>query len=1164
MKATRAGRAVILTLALAIFASVLWAGLALAVVGPPSVSGVTVSQVTETTARLQGAINPSEREVEAYFFEYVTQASFEASGFVAASKTPSGALPSGKEAVAVSAQIGGLTPGVTYHVRLFAKNKKGETEGPALAFSTFVTPPPFGSCPNDSFRGSSPSGALPDCRAYEQASPVDKNSGDLIGSIDRAKTSVNGDRVSFQAYAPIPGAEGAQEFAPPYLATRSAGQWSTQGLQPPQQGSQNANVIGWTPDFSHSYAWARLQLAGEPEVTALLDRDNRDGSTTTIVPHTADISEPKIPGSTDDGSIVFFEQSGLSGLPPLTPEGAKEKHNLYVWDRETGAYRLAGALNDGNAPPGGTSAGAEIGAEFGAYTRDQHAMSTDGSKVYFTAWGPSQLYLRQNPTEPQSPLNEGKCASPALACTFHVSASQRTVKGPDPAGPQRAEFMGASADGSMAFFTSSEMLTDNANTGPEQPPAQIGRAKIGESKGEEVKADFITTHAVGVAVSPDGEYIYWADPSTGNIGREKLNGEGLPTKKPESEYITPGPVEFDVEYKTGSEEKEIAHDHVSSPTHPRYVAVDSEYVYWTNTADGKDHHGTIGRAKIGAGGSVEVKPQLIIGASKPQGIAINTSHIYWADNNTGSSPSIARAELDGNGVQERFCDHCGNGTEYFGVALSESHVYFIGHLSGLHDSYVYSFPLEGGSVDGFIYLGHDKAQGVTADGSHVYWSVRDAQGGDGKNTPLQPSAIGRAAFSDFAGPGGCALRPTCEVEFVVPEGDLGGLASDGKRLYWSVNGEGAANPGNDLYRYEAATGKLSDLTPDSNPADANGAEVQGVLGSSEDGAYVYFAANGVLAEGASPGSCPAGKCNLYLDHEGQIEFIAPLNGSGDRDNWSPNARRGGTPGALKTSRISADGRTLLFTSSEKLTAYENAGTPELYRYRVGDPNPILCVSCNPTGLAPSGVPMLGSIHPALVASLAPAAVLSRNLSADGNRVFFETPEALVPSDTNGAAGCPLLSDKIVSTCQDVYQWEAKGTGSCNWEAQNGGCLYLISTGKSPEASYLADASASGDDVFLFTREQLVGQDEDSLLDVYDARVGGGLASQGRQVPPVPCEGEACKGVASAPPGVASPATPFFSGPGNQKPHRKKAKTKKKKKRHHKQKRNAKKHGRAHR
>ena len=194
-------------------------------------------------------------------------------------------------------------------------------------------------------------------------------------------------------------------------------------------------------------------------------------------------------------------------------------------------------------------------------------------------------------------------------------------------------------------------------------------------------------------------------------------------------------------------------------------------------------------------------------------------------------------------------------------------------------------------------------------------------------------------------------------------------------------------------------------------------------------------------------------------------------------------------------------------------------------------------------------------------------MLSRNLSADGKRVFFETTEPLVLADANGDEGCPRVAEKRRSfTCQDVYEWEAKGKGSCDSEAQNGGCLYLISSGKSKEVSYLLDASLSGDDVFFFTRERLTGQDADGSVDVYDARVGGGFASQNPSPPPPSCEGEACKRGATAPPESASPVTPLFAGPGNPKPQHK-AKKAKKKKQHHKRhthKRHAKTNGRAHR
>jgi len=187
---------------------------------------------------------------------------------------------------------------------------------------------------------------------------------------------------------------------------------------------------------------------------------------------------------------------------------------------------------------------------------------------------------------------------------------------------------------------------------------------------------------------------------------------------------------------------------------------------------------------------------------------------------------------------------------------------------------------------------------------------------------------------------------------------------------------------------------------------------------------------------------------------------------------------------------------------------------------------------------------------------------SRNLSSDGSKVFFETAEALLPADTNGQGEC--LFFHTYRKCMDTYEWQAPETGACNETSPNynplsGGCIYLISTGKSEFPSLLADASESGNDVFFFTRQSLVGQDEDELQDVYDARVGGGLASQ-NPPPPNPCpSAEACHGSVPAPPTESTPGSAAFVGPGNPVPKHKKQKAKKhKSKKHnkHKQKKQA--------
>ena len=446
-----------------------------------------------------------------------------------------------------------------------------------------------------------------------------------------------------------------------------------------------------------------------------------------------------------------------------------------------------------------------------------------------------------------------------------------------------------------------------------------------------------------------------------------------------------------------------------------------------------------------------------------------------------------------------------------------------------------------------------KQNTISADGRRVFFT----ESGSGRlyerldgNRTIQlnadqggndPSGHKPAAFLGATPDGHTVYFSTCER-----------LTPDSTAVSTAANTCHTSFQGQDLYAYHTQTGDLTDLSVDSTGSDVHGAQVQGLLGASPDGAYVYFAANGVLAPGAI-----AGEPNLYLSHGGQVSFVARLDSSNglvpDNQNWKaapgePNAR--GT--AQRTSRVAADG-ILLFSSTGSLTGYDNTGPlcnasdngpgpcAELYRYGPGDAGPV-CVSCDPSGTRPLGAAVLGSVQNFGLGSLRLAqglGVLSRNLSASGDRVFFETPDKLVSADVNGDEGCPhpLFQGGPVAywfPCRDVYMWEADGAGSCHSQAQDGGCLFLLSSGDSGAPSYFDDASASGDDVFIYTGSPLVPQDADQLSDLYDVRVGGGLAAQ-HQVAPPSCTGDTCQGTPSGVPAVSTAASVTFSGPGNATP-----------------------------
>ena len=177
------------------------------------------------------------------------------------------------------------------------------------------------------------------------------------------------------------------------------------------------------------------------------------------------------------------------------------------------------------------------------------------------------------------------------------------------------------------------------------------------------------------------------------------------------------------------------------------------------------------------------------------------------------------------------------------------------------------------------------------------------------------------------------------------------------------------------------------------------------------------------------------------------------------------------------------------------------------------------MSCNPSGTPATSDALLD--HAENDGAVAPPTLypysLPRDLSADGSRVFFETEEALLAADSNSV--------------MDVYEWEREGAGTCV-SGTSGGCLYLISSGVSSEPSYFAQASSSGGDVFFFTRQSLVGQDEDELVDLYDAREGGGFAAQNPPSAPAPCLGEACHPAQAPAPATGPPTSELFAGAEN--------------------------------
>lgn len=1036
---------------------------------PPVVSGPSATGVSGSAAVLHGTINPENKPTK-YHFECVTESQLAESGYAQAFRLPAGEEPTveGQEVVAVSEKAAGLAPVTTYKCRLIAENEAGKTVGEEGSFTTFH----------------SADAGLPDDRAYEQASPVDKNGNSAQGEVGAVQASASGERVVFYSNGGIPGGEGSQNF-PNYLSTRSADGtgWTTQGLLPPATTgpTPSAAVLGWDDEMTHAFDTSK-----RPEgPLTLYARNNSGGGLTTLAAGNGEgIPSFAYADADRSGSRMLLEAAG----EPLLAGAAAGANNVYLWDHENG-LRLAGVLNDGEAPTGGAVAGPRSwfvavgpgGAASHYYTQAENTLSQGGEAVFFTAVGSGQLYERLNPGQPQSAMSGGHCSEPAAACSVQISASQRSnsegPEGGDPNGPQPAAFVGAGADASWALLMSPEELTNDANTGQ----FAIGRADL---DGNSPEPAFLPVFADAIAT--DGTHIYWANHAGGSIGRANLDGSAV-----EPHFIT-------------------------GANNPRGVAVDGGHIYWTNAGSGANGTGTIGRANIAGG---EVNQAFITGASNPQGIAVTETNIFWANaGSTEGTRRISRSTLAGGSVIPGLVTVTGTSGPY-GLTTQGSFVYWTNPAANS----IGRVKVDGTELAQSLIAGASNPQGISADDNAIFWSNAGSD------------AIGRA---DLDG-------SDAEQSFVSDIGGIRGVATDGSHLLWSSN-EG--DRGNDLYRYETSSGKLTDLSVDSD--DPNGAEVKGVLGTSADGTFVYFVAAGQLAPGAPPSTCTGdgesinGLCNLYLWHEGSVSYITQLGArrgaslarEEDLMDWAPTALLVAGEEAQGTARVTADGRTLVFRSSRQLTGYDNHGISEFYRYVVGSSG-LSCITCNPTAAPPIGPASVQSLPKRLLGPKNPTAIHTRNLSADGTRFFFDSPDKLVSSDVNGDAGCKSIGSGDARSCEDVYEWEADGTGSCHSDIQGGGCLYLISTGTSPEPSYFADAGGSGRDVFFFTSQPLVGQDKDELVDVYDAREGGGIPGQS-PLPVVPCEGEACRGPAPAAPAATAPGTASLSNPANFGPKRK--------------------------
>jgi hypothetical protein len=355
----------------------------------------------------------------------------------------------------------------------------------------------------------------------------------------------------------------------------------------------------------------------------------------------------------------------------------------------------------------------------------------------------------------------------------------------------------------------------------------------------------------------------------------------------------------------------------------------------------------------------------------------------------------------------------------------------------------------------------------------------------------------------------------------------GGASADGSRVLLLTKEkltDTDPNAAVDLYMYDvdAPAGEhLTLLSVDQQPEDSEHPAI-GVAAVSEDGQYVYFVGTEALMPGQIPDPFTQRRI-LYVWHDGTIRLVGISHYSdfgGDDESWLqfPIAK-------AKAVRTTPDGRHAVVWSLSDFgqIGYDNelAGDAELghrcnnnspcvevYAYSYPE-DELRCVSCPSTNVVPKGNSSPAEEDPSTSGKVRIRThYLNRAVNEQGTRVFFSSPDRLVPEDVNAL--------------YDAYMYDLEEDR-----------VHLISTGQCFCDSFFVEASPSGDDVFFTTREQLVGIDTDGAVDLYDARVRGGIAAQN---PPEPfeCQGDACLGPVT-PRDEPSPASATFVGPEDPKP-----------------------------
>lgn len=486
----------------------------------PKIASIEVRRQS-TEAILESFVNPGGAETT-YHFEYGPTDGY---GQSTAPKT----LPAGSASVSVWAKLTGLQPDTAYHVRLVATNAEGTVNGPDV---TFTTQPleVAGNCPNESVRRQQGATKLPECRAYEQVSPADKNGfpvywRPLVGTATAANSGLSavagdGETAVFTSWGVFAGSGGSLNQT--YRSRRTPAGWVTAPGSSPINALHAWSVSEAVPTWLAASADLREGLMITSNSWSPLDPNQlavpgteyeaADAYLRTPADEDVLISLDPETGIAAERMSQNFNHAAIAGngghvlfesRVPLTPAAAaQENKGFNVYERDGDTTRLV------STGPTGGPADPECGARLAVPASS--GQSADGSRVVFRTGGSDEqsenIFCQLLPKVKQLYVRiDGER-------TIHFTKSQRSE--PDPGGVGEAVFVGGDESFSKILFSSSESLTDGADL---MPGEKIYEFDVGT---EQLTALTNDATAVGIwGASSDASSVFYVTADTRTLKR---------------------------------------------------------------------------------------------------------------------------------------------------------------------------------------------------------------------------------------------------------------------------------------------------------------------------------------------------------------------------------------------------------------------------------------------------------------------------------------------------------------------------------------------------------------------------------------------------------------------------------------------------------------------